>query len=175
VGGDAGPFLLQGVQPAVHGDLDEPFVLQGRAQRAGQDVLGDVQGSGLGVLEADLVRHLLAPHRPPSGPTEPRVVEGQTGQPLHQRGGVLAQHDGAGGTGFVLARPLVQDHARHVLTRQRQCQREPDGPRSDDDHRVHGVALPARSDVGEDVREQEDGAGCTITERMQPIAGACVK
>jgi hypothetical protein len=26
-----------------------------------------------------------------------------------------------------------------------------------------------------DVSEQEVGAGCTITERMQPIAGACVK
>ncbi len=175
VGGDAGPFLLQGVEPAVHGDLDEPFVLQGRAQGTGEDVLGDVQGSGLGVLEGHLVRHLLAPHRPPSGPTETRVVEGQAGQPLHQRGGVLAQHDRAGGPGLVLARPLVEDHARYVLTRQRQRQREPDGPRSDDDHRVHGAALPARVTSGRTWGEQEGGAGCTITERMQPIAGACVK
>ncbi|BFO15882.1 hypothetical protein SHKM778_22700 [Streptomyces sp. KM77-8] len=140
VGGDARRLLLHAVQPAVHGDPDEPFTGQRRAQRTRQHVLGDVQGSGIGVAEDGLGRHLLAPHRPPSGPADPGVRERHSGQPLHQRGGLLAQHDGARRAGFVLARPFVEDHARHLLACQRQGERESDGPRSDDDHRVHGAS-----------------------------------
>ena len=84
-------------------------------------------------------------------------------------------HHRAGEALLVLPRSLVEDHGRHLLPRQREGEREPHGPRSDDDHRVHGAAPPARRDVPADVGEQKVGAGCTITERMQPIAGACVK
>jgi hypothetical protein len=172
-GGDAGRLLLDAVEPAVHGDPHQPFIGQCRAQGAGQDVLGDVHGRR--VVEGDLAHHLLAPHRPPSGPTAARLPDRQSGQTLHQGGAVLAQDDGACQAGFVLAGSLVENDRRHLLTCQCQGEREPDGPRSDDDHRVHGVVPPARSDVPGDACEQEVGAGCTITERMQPIAGACVK
>ncbi len=175
MGGDARGLLLHAVESAFHRDLDERFAREGRAQDTGQHVLGDVQRDGFGAVEKDLAHHLLAPHRPPSGPVGADPVQGNAGQPFDEGGGVLAQHHSARRTGFVLARPLVEDHARHLLTRQRQGEREPDGPRSDDDHRIHGAAPPARGDVLRDAGEHEVGAGCTITERMQPIAGACVK
>jgi hypothetical protein len=168
-------LLLEAVQAAVHGDLDEGFAGDGRAQGLRQDVLRDVQGSGPGVVEGDLTHHLLAPHRPPSGPAGTRPGQRRTGETFREGRGVLAQDDGARGTRLVLARPFVQDDARHLLARQCQGERESDGSRSDDDHRVHGAAPPARGDDVEDEGEQEGGAGCTITERMQPIAGACVK
>lgn len=101
--------------------------------------------------------------------------ERHTREPLHEGGAVLAQHDGARESRFVFAGSFVEHHGRHVLTRQRKGERKPDGARSHDDHRVHGAAPPARGDILEDVGEQAGGAGCTITERMQPIAGACVK
>lgn len=129
----------------------------------------------LRAAEGDAAHHLLAPHRPPSGPVETGVGDRYSGQPLQERGGVLTQDDRARGALVVLARPLVEDDRGDLLTRQRKRQREPDRPRSDDDHRVHGAAPPAQSDVFIDTSEQEVGAGCTITERMQQIAGACVK
>ncbi len=175
VGRDTGLLLLDAVQPAVHGDLDQPFTGERRAQDTGQLVLGDVQGSRFRVAEHDLACHLLAPHRPPSGPTRPQPRQRCAGQPLDERDGLLAQDDGARGARFVLARALVEDDTGHLLPRQRQGEREPDGPRSGDDHRVHGATPPARGGVPGDMGEQDIGAGCTVTERMQPIAAACVK
>src|SRR5690606_35755657 len=105
-GGDARGFLLYGVQPALHGGLHEPLADESLAQGVRQDVLGDVQGSGIAVAEGDLTHHLLAPHRPPSGPTDTGVRERYAGQPLKERGRVLAQDDGARRTGLVLARPF---------------------------------------------------------------------
>ncbi len=185
VGGHARGFLFDAVEAAVHGDPGQALAGQGGAQSAGQHVLGDVQGSGSGLalgvrgvrsaLEDDLAHHLLAPHRPPSGPVDAGFGERYAGQPLDEGGGVLAQDDGARQARFVLARSFVEDHGGHFLTCQSEGEREPDGPRSDDDHRVHGAAPPARGGVPRDMGEQEGGAGCTITERMQQIAGACVK
>ncbi|GAA3216189.1 hypothetical protein GCM10020256_18290 [Streptomyces thermocoprophilus] len=176
VGGDTGGFLLDGVQTAVDGDLDQRFTGQRGAQHARDDVLSDVQRAGVRVVvERDRACHLPAPHRPPSGPTRTGLLERHPGETFQQGGGVLVQHDGAGETGLVLAGALVEEHGRHLLTGQRQREREPDGPRPDDDHRVHGATPPARSGALRDMGEQKVGAGCTVTERMQPIAGACVK
>jgi hypothetical protein len=175
VGRDARGLLLHAVDPAVHGDPHPRLAGEGGAQGAGEHVLRDVQRGGLGLVEKDLAHHLLAPHRPPSGPVGAGLGEGHAGQPFQQGGGVLAQDDGARGARFVLAGAFVQDDAGHVLARQSQGEREPDGPRSHDDHRVHGAAPPARSGDLRDVGEQGVGAGCTITERMQPIAAAPVK
>lgn len=259
---DARGLLLDRVEAAAHGDLDQPLVDDGLAQGAGQRVLGEMQRGGrvgaLGVLrdrgraepgafqalraplrdacapldalsadpravraasrglraayraapkgpgaahravrrapgavrigfevrrvrvgrpgsEVDLAHHLLAPHRPPSGPTETGIGERQARQALDERGRVLAQHHRPREPLFVLARPLVEDHAGDLLAGQRKGQREAHGPRADDDHRVHGARPPARSGVLRNGREQAVGTGCTITERMQPIAGACVK
>ncbi|EKX67320.1 hypothetical protein STRIP9103_07281, partial [Streptomyces ipomoeae 91-03] len=198
-GRDTGRLLLDGVHPALHGDLDEPFAGDGVAQGGRQYVLGDVErgetgrafddvlgavarASGadlrirfLSLLEPDLTHHLSAPHRPPSGPTEPGLGERDAGQPFQQRGRVLVQDDRPREPLLILPRSFVEDHGRHLLARQREREREPHGPRSHNDHRVHGAAPPARSGVLADVCEQEVGAGCAITERMQPIAGVCVK
>ena len=69
---------------------------------------------------------------------------------------------------------LVEKHDGDVLTGERQGQGEPDRPRPDDDHRVHGAAPMALRGV-RDVRKLAVEARCAITERMQPTASARVK
>jgi len=171
--GDAGRLLLDRVQPAVRGELHQALARDSGAERAREDVLREVQGGRFGVVERDLTHRLLAPQRPPARPAQ--SVQRGTGEPLRQSGGVLPQDDRPRETRFVLPRALVQHDRRHLLTRERQGEREPHRARADDDHRVHGRPPPACDGSLRDVSECEVGAGCTITERMQPIAGACVK
>ncbi len=220
---DARRVLFDAVQPALHRHLHQRLPGERRPQDAGQDVLGEVQGSGSGglgtaglggilgratprvldaperaavpapepaverapvsavgrllarALEHHPPHHLLPPHRPPAAPADARPGERRAGQAFDERGGVLAQHGGAGEPGFVLARAVVEDHGGDLLAGQRECQGQPHGPCADDDHRVHGAAPPAHDEVLGNGREQAGGAGCTITERMQPIAAVRVK
>ncbi len=147
VRGDPRRLLLDGVDAAVDDDAHQPLPGEGLAQRAGQHVLGEVQRGRLAVVERDLAHHLLAPQGPPSGPAAAGLADREPGQPLQQRGGVLAQDDAAREPLLVLAGALVQDDGGDLLAGQCQGQREPDGPRPDDDHRVHGAAPPARNGV----------------------------
>ncbi len=121
------------------------------------------------------------------------MLECLAAEPFHQVGGVLAQHDRAGRTRLVLARILVEEHARHALRREGERQHQADRPGADDDHRVHGAApgTPVVGRVEAHGRRQEAGAAPeaeggvegdaaaeargAITERMQPTGGARVK
>lgn len=94
---------------------------------------------------------LLPSHGPPAGPAQPLVVERRAAQPFHQVRGVLPQHDGARGAGFVLARALVEEDRGNTLGGQSERQRQPDRAGADDDHRVHGV-IPSAPVVGAEGR-----------------------
>lgn len=159
VGGDPVVVLLQGVEFALGDQLDQGVRGGGVAQPAGQGVLGQVD-RGRAVLEGDPLGVAAAPHRAPGGEVRTLVAQGRTAQPVHHGGGVGVQGDGAGGARFFLAGSLVEHDAGHALAGQGEGQGQPDGPRADDDHRVHDVA---------------PGVRYVITERMQPTGGACVK
>ncbi len=130
-----------------------------------------MQRRRVGVAEDDLARHLLAPHRPPSGPTETQPRQRCAGQPLDEGDGVLAQDDGPRGARFVLARPFVENDTGHLPPRQRQGEREPHGPRSGDDHRVHGATpLPVTVSRGTWVnRTLEQGARLQNVGNLLPL------
>ncbi len=162
VRGDPALVLFEGVQFAVGDQLDQRMCGRGVAQPAREGVLRQVQGS-LAVLEGDapgVVGAAAAPHGAPGGEERPLVAQRRTAQSVDHGRGVLVQDDRTGRSGQVLAGSLVEHDAGHARPGQGQGQGQSDGPRADDDHRVH--------DAAPDVRY-------VITERMQPTGGACVK
>lgn len=179
VGGQPARVLLQGVELALDRDLDEPFIGDGGAQGAGQHMLRHMQRRRRLITERELPHQLLAAQRTPARPPRARlhVTERVTGEPLHEGRGVIAQDDGPRGPLLVLAGPFVEHDGGYGVTRESQGEREPRGPSADNDHRVHGAHSPVTRarESWTYVQELTVGARCTITERMQPIAGACVK
>ena len=160
--GDAARVLLQGVEPAVHGDPDEPLLGGGLAQGARSARAGRCErGRAPSLAEACELRaesSCLRRSRPPARPScgscsrAPNERSSASGAPSSDRG-VRAQDDGAGGALLVLAGAVVEDDGGNALAGEGQGEREPDGARADDDHRVHGArSLPARGSWGGYVR-----------------------
>ena len=184
VGRDAGGLLLDGVQAAVHGDLDEPLAAMAVAQGAGQYVLGDVQGGGVrdalapvassSAASSKAISRITCLRRIDRHPAQwtPAPASGHTGQPFQQGGGVLAQHDGAReARGSSLPGPSSRTTDGTSWRASARASVSPTGPAPT---MITGSTarrpLPGAAS-SRDASEQEVGAGCTITERMQPIAG----
>ncbi len=178
--------------------------VQGRrfcCRLVGRLLVRDVRGRGLvEILEVHGLRRLsVAPrwregHPEHFAPPAQGAPAGPAGalrrgaaQPLEQCGGLRPEHGRAGEAAVVLpripGRRLVQHGDGHLVPGQGQGQGEADRAGPDDDHRVHGTAprspgRPAASPYAWCVRDVRGLAGenrSAITERMQPIAAACVK
>ena len=126
VGGDAVVVLLQRVEPALHGDLDQR--VRRRRRRAGRAVSDVLRRCAAGrgrrrprrrsrPRASTLAHHLLAPHGAPAGPVDALVAQSGAAAAAPPGGRVGVQHDRAGEAGLVLARALVEDDGRHVLAR----------------------------------------------------------
>lgn len=124
------------------------FVRRGRVTR-GRERRRGVRGPApwrLRVVEGHLTHRLAPAHGAPPRPAGTAVGGDGASEAAQHLGGVRPEHCGTGGALLVYARPagpLVEKDDGDVTAGESQRQREANGARAHDDHRVHGAVPPS--------------------------------